>query len=311
MGISDAEVLEYPNYSTAYALLCLLEAGSADDQPLIRQMTEYLIGEQFCEARGFDLSMPAYGGWGYGGTHPPGETGHMDLAHTRRVIQALRAAITAGPALENSDKTESDVAAQIHAALGRAELILKLLQKHPSDPRPQPMLEGPLAVAPDAYDGGFYFSPVVLAANKGRTEGSREPAPWRSYATATCDGLLALLAAGVPVEDERVQSARAWLARHPRVDLPAGVPRAPDEHPEPWAEAIRFYHFAVRAEASAALDWPHNWRIQLAQEIVARQQDDGSFVNADSPLMKEDDPLLCTALAVTALARVQSGTASD
>ncbi|NIP85921.1 MAG: hypothetical protein GTO03_10320, partial [Planctomycetales bacterium] len=97
----------------------------------------------------------------------------------------------------------------------------------PSDPRPQPMLEGPVAVAPDAYDGGFYFSPVVLAANKGRTEGSREPAPWRSYATATCDGLLALLAAGVPVEDERVRSARAWLARHPRVDLPAGVPRAP------------------------------------------------------------------------------------
>ena len=72
-------------------------------------------------------------------------------------------------------------------------------------------------------------------------------------------------------------------------------------HPEPWGEAIRFYHYAVRAEAYAALDWPGDWRQRLPAGLLHRQRPDGSFQNTDSPLMKEDDPLLCTGLAVVAL----------
>jgi hypothetical protein len=54
---------------------------------------------------------------------------------------------------------------------------------HPSETRPQPTLtEG--ATSHQAYDGGFYFSPVVLAANKGGSEAGSQTS-FRSYATAT------------------------------------------------------------------------------------------------------------------------------
>ena len=93
--------------------------------------------------------------------------------------------------------------------------------------------------------------------------------------------------------------AADWLAQHGDVDYPQGVPT---EHPDPWGEAIRFYHYAARAEAYKALEFPAEKAAELAVAVARRQRSDGSFVNADSPLMKEDDPVLCTALATVALA---------
>jgi hypothetical protein len=127
---------------------------------------------------------------------------------------------------------------------------------------------------------------------------------FRSYATATCDGVLALLSAGVPRDDERVVHAIEWLRQHDDLAYPQGVPA---DHPEPWGEALRFYHYAVRAEAYAALNWPGDWKTRLAAEVARHQAADGSFRNDLSPLMKEDDPLLCTALAAIALTHCQIG----
>ena len=277
IGLSDPDIMEYPNYSTAYALRCLLRAGSADDKPLIDQMRRYLQSQQYREATGFDPSHPAFGGWGFGGVHPPGEPGHMDLAHTRRVLAALRASGL------NDELT-----------FGRAQQFLRLVQRHPDDPRPQPATT-PSEDEPPPYDGGFYFSPVVPAANKGRGE-----AYFRSYATATCDGILALLAAEVPRDDERVRRALQWLREHPSLESPGGIPR---DHPEPWDDALHFYHVAVRAEVYAELGGPVSWKDDIRRLLESEQLADGRFENRASPLMKEDDPLLATALAAVALSR--------
>ena len=102
------------------------------------------------------------------------------------------------------------------------------------------------------------------------------------------------------VDDHRVADSAGWLEDHPRLDYPEGIP---EEHPEPWGDAIRYYHLAVRAEAYSALDWPGSWREAVKNELAARQRRDGSFTNKESHLMKEDDPLLCTALAVMALVK--------
>jgi len=285
LGVHDPDLLEYPNLATSAALACLLRVGAAEDGAAIRRMHDHLASEQFTEPKGFDASMLAYGGWGFGGTHPPGRTGHMDLAHTRRVMQSLRAATADDELFE------------------RAEVFLRLLQKDPAELRDHPVPPETEVAADNRpeFDGGFYFSPIVLAANKGRYELGEQSSQWRSYATATCDGVLALLAAGVSPDDERVEAATAWLQCHPRWDYPAGIPVSPDEHPEPWGDAVRFYHYAVRAETYRALDWPGNWREDLVDELAPRQRADGSFLNPIFPLMKEDDPLLCTALAVVAL----------
>ncbi len=285
LGVGDGQVLEYPNYATAYALRSLVRAGEPRDLALIGRMRGYLAGQQYHEGNGFPATEPAHGGWGFGGTRRPGEPGHMDLAHTRHVLDALAESGQPDP-----------------ATLARAQRFLRLLQKDPSGSRPQPLPPGRRAAAGAAvlYDGGFYFSPVVLAANKAGFHSGEEGAGFRSYASATCDGLLALLAAGVEANDGRVLAARRWLERHPRWDYSEGIP---EDQAEDWGRALLFYHLAVRAEAYQRLGWPGSWRDDLAAVVLPEQQSDGSFQNRDNHLMKEDDPLLATALAVSALSQ--------
>jgi squalene-hopene/tetraprenyl-beta-curcumene cyclase len=293
IGRSDPDVAEYPVYSTAYALRCLIKIR---DDPKLRinsdlltaaRMASYLCNAQYSEAKKFTPSHAAYGGWGLDAAKEDGEPGHMDLAHTRRALEALRSGMPDGGS----------------PAFTRGEIFLRVVQRHPGrlakDPPPTYELLHVWSDVP--FDGGFYFSPVVVQANKGRFSGTfegRAGPHYRSYATATCDGLLALLACRVSRDDERVVKAIEWLREHEDFDYPEGVPR---DHPEPWGEAIRFYHYAVRAEAYDALDWPGDWRTKLAAAVAKTQAEDGSFRNEASPLMKEDDPILCTTLAVVAL----------
>ena len=288
IGMQDPDVLDYPNYSTSYALGCLLLAGNPSDKPIIEKMGSHLVSQQYQQANGFTPSHLAFGGWGFGGPRPDGDPGHMDLAHTRRALEAIRLAGVLNQ--------------QIFA---RAEDFLRLVQRHPDDARPQPTLQ-PVSGVPAAqlpFDGGFYFSPVVLNANKGREESDSDHHYFRSYASATCDGILALLAAGVDKNDARITQARDWLDQHPSIEYPAGVPT---DHPDPWGEAIHFYHLAVRAEAYDALEFPGDWRQQIIKHLAKAADARGSFHNSRCHLMKEDDPLLCTTLAVIAFSHCAS-----
>lgn len=121
-----------------------------------------------------------------------------------------------------------------------------------------------------ASDGGFFFTPnpAVAFQNKGG-EG-------RSYATATCDALRILGA------DER---GLAWLDRHGGGDLPHGLSAD-------WAEALRFYFAYARSKV----------RPGSAAGLARLQRGDGSWANP-AGLMKEDDPLIATGLALIAVAR--------
>jgi hypothetical protein len=199
------------------------------------------------------------------------------------VLQALREAGTADGAV-----------------FDRALVFLRLMQRHPSERRPHPApLETTASPSRGArFDGGFFFSPVVLDANKGAVLADQQGAYHGSYATATCDGLLALLAAGLPFEDERVRAARDWLLGHERLDHPEGIPT---DTPQVWGQAVYYYHLAVRAETYAALGLRERLRTSMPLELAPRQRPDGSFANERNHLMKEDDPLLATALAVIAL----------
>lgn len=133
-------------------------------------------------------------------------------------------------------------------------------------------------------DGGFLFSTVVLDANKAG-EG-------KSYGTATADGVLALLALGAPAD-----RALDWLSKHHRVD---GVPGF-DEGTAKWQGGMLYYYLAASAQAfRAAKSGPPGWKDGMVRALIGRQREDGSFRNA-SFLMKEDDPLIATTLALLAL----------
>ena len=262
VGLNDPDVAEYPNYSSAFAVRCLVAAGRRDDRHLIERICLYLQSQQFSQERGFGREHPVHGAWGFGGSLPlGGSPGHVDISYTRHVLEALR----------DADAIDSGIAS-------RAQLFLKRMQR----------------------DGGFYFSSVVEAANKGESI----PAPdgegtiYLPYATATSEGLLALLAAGVQPDDPRVLIAIDWLDSHPDLDHPGGIPR---DHPERWGQVLFFYHLSIRGEVAIASGDATRLLEPMTKLLSDRQRNDGSFVNPLGTLMKEDDPILATALAVTAI----------
>ncbi len=279
IGRSDPDVLEYPNYATSYALRILQESNQASDAALVRLMSEYLRNQQFNEQRGILPEHPAYGSWGFGETTlRDGQVGHVDLSHTRRVLQAL---------------PQAAINFEIRS---KSRLFLRMLQKQPHEDRQQLVLrEG----APPAFDGGFYFSTTIEGANKAGSDSTANG--FRSYATATCDGILALLAAGARKNSQPVQTAAKWLELNPLAATPAGIP---DDTPEQWHKVLFYYHLAARSEVYRALEWPGNWRSDIYLLLRDRQAKDGSFRNPDGALNKEDDPILATALAVQTLQNI-------
>lgn len=282
LGLSDPDVLDFPNYATAYAVLALVENGAPEDRGLIRRMTDYLVSQQFDEDRGISSQHPAYGGWGFGETvFPAGSVGHVDLSHTRRVLQAVRAA-------GRSDSV----------TYRRADAFLSLHQKLSSDPRVRAVLS---TAADTAYDGGFFASAAVPVVNKSTLIAIDGPtAIFTSYATATADGLLALLAAGHDTGDSQVVDAYRWLENHPDLSYPSGIP---EDHPARWGHVMFFYHLMVRGEVYRGMETEGLWREAIASPLEERQRTDGSFVNPDGAPNKEDDPLLATAMVLIALGK--------
>lgn len=112
-----------------------------------------------------------------------------------------------------------------------------------------------------AAGGGFFFTPSRA------WEAQNKAGPGKGYATATYD-------------------AHRILGTKPE------APPTLDALPPDWREGLFFYHAFARAKVSPS---PAH-----AAEIAARQRPDGSFRNFQG-LMKEDDPLVATGLALVAL----------
>lgn len=134
-------------------------------------------------------------------------------------------------------------------------------------------------------DGGFMFSPVILEANKAGVG--------KSYGTATADGILSLLALGEPVD-----APLAWLRKHHRTD---GVPGFEDGK---WRDGMLYYYLSASSQAFKAAK-ADGWQKDMIRALAALQRADGSFKN-DNFIMKEDDPLIATALALLALNAARS-----
>lgn len=264
VGMSDPGLPDYPNYATAIAVKALARAGRASWRQAIAPMVAYLRSRQFAEDSGWQPADAAYGAWGMGGDiRRPPNPGHVDLSMTRHVIEALEAAGVAPG----------------DAALQRARVFVERCQNYdPADA--------------GRGDGGFYFSTVVLDANKagGDSEG------YHSYGTATADGLLALLALGYSPDDQRVEAAARWLVAHHRAD---GAPGFTGEHYRRWMAGLWFYYAASSSSALGALRIPG--AAVVAGALQQAQQRDGSWRNTEN-LVKEDDPLIATGFALRTLA---------
>jgi hypothetical protein len=135
---------------------------------------------------------------------------------------------------------------------------------------------------PSFDDGGFFFIYDDGVRNKagvaGKDEQDRER--YASYGSTTADGLRALLLCGLPPEHPRVIAARRWLETH-------------------FSSKIHPGHYAREREPQ------RRWAEAFAEQLLKRQRDDGSWVNP-VVMVREDDPLVATSLAVRALAICRS-----
>jgi hypothetical protein len=142
-------------------------------------------------------------------------------------------------------------------------------------------------------DGSFCYTPgpdfrASKAGLARAQDGSERPL---GYGTTTADGLRALAACGQG-DGAAAAAARAWLLPRATV-LP--VPGLPLDAAPPVEPALRFYWWSTLA-------WTAPQHLPaIVRTLAARQHADGSFTG-DSDRMKEDDPLVATCLALSALA---------
>ena len=263
LGMTDPSLPDYPNYATALAVSAMCRVKPVRWEEHIAPMVSYLKRQQFSEQNGWQPKDAPYGAWGMGGIeHPPPNPGHVDLSMTRYVLDALRAAgVPAGDAI-----------------FAQARIFVERCQNY--DPQ-----------KPDDSDGGFFFSTTEFDTNKAGHDGKH----FRSYGTTTADGILALIAIGRPLADERVRAAHNWLSAHHR-DM--AVPGFVGDARQRWPQGLAFYYAASGTLAFRALNTHINATVGEALERL--QRPNGSWSNPEN-LVKEDDPLIATAFALRAL----------
>jgi squalene-hopene/tetraprenyl-beta-curcumene cyclase len=193
-------------------------------------------------------------------------------------------------------------------AIAKALIFVRHCQNFSNDPKSDPRID----------DGGFFFIDDDPVRNKaGMVAGTEEAHPQRyhSYGSMTADGFRALQLCGLPDTDERVKAARRWLERT----------FSATEHPgtytalrESQRNAVYYYYSASVSRAFldlsiTAVETPDRkvaWAEALADELMKRQRDDGSWENPVDTV-RENDPVVCTCLAIRALANCRQALATQ
>ena len=262
LGVADATVADYPNYATALAVSALGRARRPGWEAETARMLGYLRSQQFTGQNGWRPEDPAYGAWGMGGDRRT----PPDTGHVDLSMTryVLEALRAAGAAAGDP-------------AFAAARVFVERCQNG---------------------DGGFFFTTTEFDTNKAGHDGKH----FRSYGTATADGILALLATGHQPDDPRVTAAQRWLASHHRgLEVPGFTG---GEAYDRWPRGLAFYYAAACARAYRSLGL--GAAPGVGEKLAGMQRADGSWANPEN-LVKEDDPLIATALAVRALVAASGG----
>jgi len=298
---NDSLSPNYPNYSAAYALqVMVLTQRNVSGQ---WEIVDYLRRQQFIEHRGTPTESMAYGGWGYGEPDlKPGDFGHVDISHTRRILQALQSyKLNLEEQLKAAEQNGIELKRQPDfddtGLRNSAMQFLNSVQRTKSDAR---LYEGCTDRTKIPYDGGFVSSMYTLSTNKCQPYNVNDCYHYPSYATATCDGFLALHSLGLQ-KTSAYSDAKQWLTDHQQIDVIDGLSK---DDPEQWYLIMHYYHWSVRAEAmkAAGIDGP--WKENLRKALIDEQLENGSYINPLGGVNKEDDPLMATVFCVQAFTNV-------
>jgi len=255
------------NYETCLGVVCFSAANKDGryDQT-IAKAKEFLTGLQKDEKGGKGPADIEYGGVGYGGA------GRPDLSNTHFLMEALEA---------SGDGPDDEAVKRALAFISRCQ---NLESEHNTTP-----------FAAKNSDGGFYYTP---AAGGSSPAGKTDNGGLRSYGSMTYAGLKSMIFAGLKADDPRVKAAVEWARQHYSLKDNPGLG---------LAGLYYYYHLMGKALAATgestltdAQGKPHVWSKEMIDELIARQQPDGSWVNQDSRWM-EGDANLVTGYALLTL----------
>lgn len=256
------------NYETCAAIMCFTSSDETTKKyaQQIEKAEAYVRGAQIDEGENVERDDYSYGGSGYGGSTRP------DLSNTAFMVDALKA----------TGAGENDEAIQ------KALVFVSRCQNLESQYNTTPY-------AAKVNDGGFYYTPVLDSRGSDRENAA---GGLDSYGSMTYAGFKSMLYAGVDKDDPRVKAATAWIAKHYSVT----------DHPGQGNAGLYYYYhtFAKALDATGqemltdADGVKHDWRKELAAELIRRQQPDGSWANENERFM-EGDANLATAFALLAL----------
>ncbi|MBI1348688.1 hypothetical protein GC163_20640 [bacterium] len=267
------EAADFPIYATALFLQSLARRPEMATPELRQRLGQALLAQQRSKPNGWTAKDQDFGGWSWDSNHRSewDENRPANIAVTACVLTALQSSQNLTP-------------------VARADALMFIER-----------CQNSMAGAED--DGGFFFTPnrkhPLNKAGWFRTENGSVLA--RSYRSATCDGLRAQFVLSVEQDAPRREAAWKWLNQ---------ACSSSEFDSDPRLGTVRggldFYETAALAELTQQKhpDDVSRMRLLIQRRLLQRQQSDGSWSNSQ-PGMREDDPLIATAYAIVALARLQ------
>ena len=258
-------------YTSSIALSVLVKADPKAHVGAIEKVKAYLIKTQWDEEESVDKSNPWYGGAGYGKHERP------DLSNTQFFVQAMEDA-----GLPKNHPLWAKVATFVSRCQDRSES---------NDGTFVGTDSGGMIYAPKGKDGPeSKADPVVLP------DGRRG---LRAYGSMTYAGFKSFMYANLKRDDPRVVAAMDWIRKHWTFE----------ENPE-LGQLGLYYYYQTAAKALKA--WgpgkitdarrrTHDWRAELSEAVVRRQQADGSWSNP-ADRWEEGFPPVTTSYCLIALA---------
>ncbi|MEN8151928.1 MAG: prenyltransferase/squalene oxidase repeat-containing protein [Planctomycetota bacterium] len=262
------------NYSTCVSIMALVNDDPEKHKDAIGGAVKFVKSLQ-----------AASGGIGYSDKTTKDDP---DLSNTQFAIEALRKA-----GVEKDDPTFSHALKFLQSIQNRSE----------TNPGEYKLEDGRWIVPMD--DGGAFYKPTESKA--GAVENPDGTVSLRSYGSTTYAMLKCYLMAGLDASDGRVKDALKWVANHYTLEENPGFDTSED--PKAGMQGY-FYYLVTMAKALDALGADEvkdadgvevDWKAELGRELLARQKEDGSWVNEDMDRWLEGKPVLATAYALTAL----------
>jgi len=282
------------NYNTAISLSALSRVhGRPDVAEAVKNAKDFLRGLQWQNGmkdpggNTVDENHPFYGGAGYG------NSGRPDMSNTHLMLQGLHDA---------GVSCDDPVYARAVNFITRCQGV------------PQNKMFGD-QINPD---GGFIYATSIDKEHIGVPESKANPelmdealkgAPvsgLRTYGSITYAGFKSYvyaMPAQLKRDDPRVTAARKWIKNNYTLDKNPGMPRHVNK------QGLYYYYMtfgrAMNAWGASTIKTAdgqtRDWANDLVDALTERQNDDGSWVNAEADRWMESDPNLVTAYALIAL----------